>query len=95
MSLVISHNFAASYAARVLEKNNDNLQNSLGKLASGKRIVRPTDDAAGMAVELKLKASEWPGALQRNTISRMGFPSYKRRMGFSPRQSLWCHELLS
>ena len=55
MSLVISHNFAASYAARVLEKNNDNLQNSLGKLASGKRIVRPTDDAGGMAVELKLQ----------------------------------------
>ena len=68
MSLVISHNFAASYAARVLEKNNDNLQNSLGKLASGKRIVRPTDDAGGMAVELKLKASVARGAAAKHNI---------------------------
>jgi len=68
MSLVISHNFAASYAARVLEKNNDNLQNSLGKLASGKRIVRPTDDAAGMAVELKLKAGVARGAAAKHNI---------------------------
>ena len=38
MSLVISHNFAASYAARHLEKNDDNLRNSLNKLSSGQRI---------------------------------------------------------
>ena len=57
MSLVISHNFAASYAARHLEKNDDNLRNSLNKLSSGQRIVRPTDDAGGMAVQLKMKAS--------------------------------------
>jgi flagellin len=68
MSLVISHNFAASYAARQLEINDDNLRNSLGKLASGKRIVRPTDDAAGMAVELKLKASVARGAAAKNNI---------------------------
>ena len=80
MSLVISHNFAASYAARVLEKNNDNLQNSLGKLASGKRIVRPTDDAAGMAVELKLKAG-----VARGRCSETQYPEWD----FLPTNAGW------
>ena len=68
MSLVISHNFAASYAARQLEINDDNLRNSLNKLSSGKRIVRPTDDAAGMAVQLKMKAAINRGFAAKNNI---------------------------
>ena len=68
MSLVISHNFAASYAARQLEKNDDNLRNSLQKLSSGQRIVRPTDDAAGLAVQLKLKASVARAQAAKNNI---------------------------
>jgi len=68
MGLVISHNFAASYAARQLEINDDNLRNSLHKLSSGKRIVRPTDDAAGMAVQLKMKAAINRGFAAKNNI---------------------------
>jgi flagellin len=57
MALVISSNFAASFAARSIEKNNDNLTRSLKKLSSGHRIVQPTDDAGGFAVQLKMKAA--------------------------------------
>lgn len=68
MSLIISSNFAASYAARQLEINDDNLRNSLHKLSSGKRIVRPNDDAGGMAVQLKLKAAVNRGFAAKNNI---------------------------
>ena len=68
MSLIISSNFAASYAARQLEINDDNLRNSLNKLSSGKRIVRPNDDAGGMAVQLKMKAAVNRGFAAKNNI---------------------------
>jgi len=68
MSLIISNNFAASYAARQLEINDDNLRNSLNKLSSGKRIVRPNDDAGGMAVQLKMKAAVNRGFAAKNNI---------------------------
>ena len=68
MSLIISSNFAASYAARQLEINDTNLRNSLHKLSSGKRIVRPNDDAGGMAVQLKLKAAVNRGFAAKNNI---------------------------
>ena len=68
MSLIISNNFAASYAARQLEINDDNLRNSLNKLSSGKRIVRPNDDAGGMAVQLKIKAAVNRGFAAKNNI---------------------------
>ena len=68
MALVISTNFAASYAARNVEKNHDQLINSLNRLSSGKRIVRPNDDAGGMAVQLKMKAAINRGAVAKNNI---------------------------
>ena len=68
MSLIISSNFAASYAARQLEINDDNLRNSLNKLSSGKRIVRPNDDAGGMAVQLKMRAAVNRGFAAKNNI---------------------------
>ena len=68
MALIISSNFAASYAARQLEINDDNLRNSLNKLSSGKRIVRPSDDAGGMAVQLKMKAAINRGFAAKNNI---------------------------
>ncbi len=68
MALVINTNFAASYAARQLEKNNTNLMNSLNKLSSGQRIVRPQDDAGGNAVQLKLKASVNRASVAKNNI---------------------------
>ena len=68
MALVINTNFAASHAARQLEKNNTNLMNSLNKLSSGQRIVRPQDDAGGNAVQLKLKASVNRASVAKNNI---------------------------
>jgi flagellin len=68
MALVISSNFAASFAARTLEKNNDNLTRSLNRLSSGQRIVQPTDDAGGFAVQLKMKAAISRGAVAKNNI---------------------------
>ena len=40
-----------------LATNQTNLQRSLGRLASGSRIVRPSDDAGGLAVGSKLTAT--------------------------------------
>jgi len=68
MALVISSNFAASFAARTLEKNNDNLTRSLNKLSSGQRIVQPTDDAGGFAVQLKMKAQIQRTSVTKNNI---------------------------
>lgn len=68
MALTISTNFAASFAARNLEKNHDALTNSLNKLSSGHRINRPTDDAGGMSVQLKMKAAINRGRATKNNI---------------------------
>jgi flagellin len=68
MGLVISSNFAAAYAARQIEINNDGLQKSLNRLSSGKRIVNPVDDAGGMAVQLKMQAAIKRGGVTKNNI---------------------------
>jgi len=68
MGLVISSNFAAAFAARQIEINNDGLQKSLNRLSSGKRIVNPADDAGGMAVQLKMQAAIKRGAVTKNNI---------------------------
>jgi flagellin len=68
MALVISTNFAAQFAARNLEKNNDALTNSLNKLSSGQRINRPNDDAGGMSVQLKMQAAIHRGQATKNNI---------------------------
>jgi flagellin len=57
MAVVINSNAASRFAAYNLEKAQTSLQTSLSKLSSGKRIVQPFDDAAGEAVQLKLKAA--------------------------------------
>jgi flagellin len=68
MGLVISTNFAAAFAARQVEKNNDGLVQSLNRLSSGQRIVNPYDDAGGMAVQLKMRAAISRGGVAKNTI---------------------------
>ena len=40
-----------------LTANNKNLQTSLTRLSSGKRITKPADDAGGLAVSMKLSSS--------------------------------------
>jgi flagellin len=62
MSLVINTNSIATAAANYLEVNQANLQRSLTRLASGSKIVTPSDDPGGLAVGMKLAAT-----LNRNT----------------------------
>ena len=62
MSLIINTNTIATQTRNYLATNQSNLQRSLGRLASGSRIVKPSDDAGGLAVGNKLTAT-----LNRNT----------------------------
>jgi flagellin len=57
MSVTINSSASSRFAAHNLEKAQTQLQSSLSKLSSGKRIVGPYDDAAGEAVQLKLKSA--------------------------------------
>ena len=62
MSLVINTNSIATVTRNYLNSNQANLKTSLSRLASGRRIVNPSDDAGGLAVGNKLAAT-----LNRNT----------------------------
>ena len=57
MSLTINTNPAAIRASFNLSTNHNNLQKSLTRLSSGRRITKPSDDAGGLAVSMKLSAS--------------------------------------
>ena len=57
MAININTNMAASRASYQLSKNNAALQKSLNRLSSGSRITKPSDDAGGLAVAMKLKGS--------------------------------------
>ena len=57
MSLYISTNQGAVTANYHLGRNSTELQRSMQKLASGSRITRPSDDAGGLAVSMKLQAA--------------------------------------
>lgn len=56
MGLRINTNTTSLAAQRTLGVNNRDQANSLSKLASGSRINRSADDAAGLAISEKLKA---------------------------------------
>lgn len=55
MGLRINTNVASIAAQRSLGVNKMNTENNLRKLASGERITRAADDAAGLAISEKLK----------------------------------------
>ena len=55
MGISISSNIAATRASQFLASNHQNLQKSLDRLSSGKRITEPADDAGGLAVSMKLE----------------------------------------
>lgn len=57
MSVVINTNSAATVASNNLANSNAMLQRSLNRLSSGTKIVRPADDAGGLAVSMKLTAT--------------------------------------
>jgi flagellin len=57
MSVVINTNYAATIAANNLAASSATLQRSLNRLSSGSKIVSPQDDAAGLAVSMKLSST--------------------------------------
>ena len=57
MGISINTNVAATRAGMYLGTNHANLQKSLDRLSSGKRITEPADDAGGLAVSMKLEHS--------------------------------------
>jgi flagellin len=53
---VVATNTAANSALRFLNNNTSAASSSVSKLASGSRIVKASDDAAGLAIGTRLKA---------------------------------------
>ena len=53
---VVATNTAANSALRFLNNNSATASGSVGKLASGSRIVKASDDAAGLAIGTRLNA---------------------------------------
>src|SRR3546814_20291370 len=53
---VVATNTAANSALRYLNNNSSMAAASVGKLASGSRIVKASDDAAGLPIGTRLKA---------------------------------------
>lgn len=56
MALTATTNTSANTALRYLSSNNAMASNSLGKLSSGSRIVKASDDAASLAVGTRIRA---------------------------------------
>ncbi len=56
MATVINTNVSSIAAGRILAENRKDLERSMERLASGKRINGAKDDAAGMAVAAKMSA---------------------------------------
>lgn len=57
MGFRINTNVTSLAAQRTLAVNNQSMEDSLGKLSSGTRIVKSADDAAGLAITEKLKSA--------------------------------------
>jgi flagellin len=57
MSFTISNNSAAASSNYYLGKNQELLQKSIKKLASGKKLIAPNDDPGSLSVAMKLNAS--------------------------------------
>ena len=57
MPLSVNTNMAAANASYNLSKNNAALQKSLNRLSSGRQITKPSDDAGGLAVSMKLQGT--------------------------------------
>ena len=55
MGISINTNVAATRSGMYLATNHANLQKSLDRLSSGRRITEPADDAGGLAVSMKLE----------------------------------------
>jgi len=56
MGVVVNTNASSIAASRILDRNREDLERTMERLSSGKRINSASDDAAGMAVAAKLRA---------------------------------------
>jgi flagellin len=72
--MVIGTNISAMTASRLLVQSSQAQRRSLGRLASGSRILSPEDDAAGLAVAFKTSAlAQRDNAAQRNLENSISF----------------------
>ena len=69
MALSVITNTTASTSARTLNINHAQLQQSLARLSSGKRINAPADDAGGLAVSMKMSAAIRRNAAVQNNVN--------------------------
>ena len=74
MALTVSNNGAVAAASYYLGKNQDALQNTIKKLASGKKLVDASTDPGTLSVSMKVNAAinRLSGA-QNNVRNAMGF----------------------
>jgi len=72
--MVINTNLSALSSARQLSESSSMLAKSLSRLSSGSKIVSPEDDAAGLAVSMRLDASiSRTQAASRNLSNAISF----------------------
>lgn len=70
MTISFNSNPSATEAKLHLGRNNMNLQKSIARLSSGKRVEKPSDDAGGMAVAMKLESQIMrSGAAMQNMLN--------------------------
>ena len=69
MTLSVNTNTTASSSARMLNINHAQLQKSLTKLSTGRRINSPADDAGGLAVSMKMSAAIRRNSAVQNNVS--------------------------
>lgn len=72
--MVINTNIQAMTAASQLQSSQDMLSKSLSRLSSGSKIVNPSDDAAGVAVAMRLDSQiKRTDAAKNNVINAISF----------------------
>jgi flagellin len=72
--MVINTNIQALAAADNLQASSDMLAKSLSRLSSGSKIINPSDDAAGIAVDSRLDSqTKRLGAAQNNVVNAISF----------------------
>jgi len=70
MSITVNSNPSASVASLHLSRNNTHLRKSIARLSSGQRVEKPSDDAGGMAVAMKLESQVMrSGAAMQNILN--------------------------
>src|SRR6478672_5194966 len=72
--MVINTNIQAMAAATQLQSSQDMLAKSLSRLSSGSKIINPSDDAAGVAVAMRLDSQiKRTDAAKTNVINAISF----------------------